>query len=137
MKSSGAAAHDALIAFLRAAPAVTALVGQRIYDRAPQDVAFPYVTLGLSRTDRFRVQGSDGCSLFCEITGWTRTTSGGKYEAETLRAALEDVLDDAALTVSGHRFQGCWVEGGTVDRLGDGLTVRVSINLRIDTLIPA
>jgi hypothetical protein len=76
MKSSGAAAHDALIAFLRAAPAVTALVGQRVYDRAPQDVPFPYVTLGLSRTDRFRVQGSDGCSLFCEVNGWTRTTSG-------------------------------------------------------------
>jgi len=136
MRSSGAAVHDALIAYLRAAPAVAALVGSRVYDRVPQGVTFPYVALGLSRTDRFRVQGADGCSLFCEINAWTRATSGGKHDAETLRAALEDALDDAALTVSGHKFQGCWVEGGTVDRMGDGLTVRVSINLRIDTLVP-
>ncbi len=136
MRSSGPAVHDALIAYLRAAPAVAALVGARVYDRVPASVTFPYVALGLSRTDRFRVQGADGCSLFCEVAGWTRATSGGKHDAETLRAALENALDDAALTVSGHKFQGCWVEGGTVDRMGDGLTVRVSINLRIDTLVP-
>lgn len=136
MRDSSAAVHDALIAFLRANASVTALVGQRTYDRPPQNVTFPYIALGKSRTDRFRVSGAngDGVTIYCEVHIWSRPTAGGKYECDAIKAAVANALDNAALVVAGHKLCGVWVEGAIVNRMGDGLTLNGIVNLRIDTL---
>lgn len=136
MKNSAAAVHDGLIAFLRADAGVLALVGARVYDRAPQSVTFPYVALGRSRSDRFRMSGAggDGATIYCEVHVWSRAATGGKYECEAITATVANALDDAALSASGHKVCGVWVEGTTVNRMGDGLTLNGIINLRIDTL---
>jgi hypothetical protein len=41
--------QKAVVARLKADAGVTALVGQRIYDRVPPDAVFPYVSLGRSK----------------------------------------------------------------------------------------
>ncbi len=141
MKDSSPAVHDALISFLRAhgdvAPLVTgseADARPRIYDRPPQGVKFPYIALGMTRVTRFRLPGLDGCAVTCEFYCFSRATSGGKHEAETVKAAVAGALDDAKFDVEGHTLVGAFVEGTTVTREQDGLTIKGIVTARFDTV---
>lgn len=44
--SAAVALQDAVLSALKADPAVAGYVGDRIYDGAPPDVAYPYISLG-------------------------------------------------------------------------------------------
>lgn len=135
MRDSRPAFHNGLVTFLRAAPEARAYVAQRTYDRPPQGVAFPYVGLGRSRTDRFRYTGGrDGVTIYQEVHVWSRAGSGGAHECGQITAALADLLDDARVTIAGHTLVGLFVEATDVIRMGDGLTHQGVINLRADTL---
>jgi len=137
MKHNSFAVQAALIAFLRAEPRVTVLVGQRSYDAVPSSVLFPYLEFGLTRTKPFRVNGAHGSSTTLEVYVWTRPSATeviGKRQAEQITGELAEVLHGSALNISGHGMQGVFVEQSSVARMGDGLTVRGIVTLRVDTL---
>ena len=62
--SVSAAIQKLIVNRLKAHAGVTALVAGRVYDRAPLDAAFPYISLG--PTDAVRVPGD--CKTLRDVT---------------------------------------------------------------------
>lgn len=137
MRSSQAEVHNALIAAMRADAGLAALVGQKVYDSVPPNAVHPYVQLYGSRIEAWR-PGEDGCTVFAEIHVWTRPavsgTPAGKIGAERIGQAIADALDNITLTLANdHVCEACRVYQVSVTRMGDGLTVRSQVNVRVDT----
>lgn len=109
MTSSSVAFADAVIAALRADPDVAAIYGARVYDRAPDAVVYPYISLGPS--DFSMEEIGDDCGTLTDetlqIDLWHR--DGGalwptKNGCKAVALALNDkdvVLADYAT----HRLQ--------------------------------
>lgn len=95
------AIQAAMIAAMRGASAVSALVGARVYDRAPQEVAFPYVSLGpMFSNPTLETISGEGWEMTAQIDVWSRAPNG-RVEAEQIAVAVGDALHDAALAISG------------------------------------
>lgn len=70
---------------------VPAVVG-RVYDRAAEDTAFPYITLGPS----FWIDASVEC-----ISGRTQTVQVDIWHNGTAKGVLEDIVDDVSAALDG------------------------------------
>lgn len=83
---------------------LTALVGSRIYDRPPRNVAYPCVVYSL---DKSQARGF-GTRELAEVTLRVSVLSKSETQAEgqAIAKKVEDLLSDAALTVSGHQLAG-------------------------------
>jgi hypothetical protein len=87
----GLALQGAINTTLRAATAVTALVGTRIYDRVPQGVAFPFIQLGdVQGIDDGHDCGDAAEEVFLDVHVWSRAV--GKVEAQTITASVKAAL---------------------------------------------
>lgn len=93
---------DALVATLKAAPAVTAIVGQRIHAMAPRLPTYPCVVV--SRSEGRPVGGVDGESIEHLLTLTCASRFGGPEEARALVAAVRAALHDARPTLTGRRL---------------------------------
>lgn len=96
------ALQAAIVAALRADPAVAALVGGRVYDEPPEDVEFPYCRIGMTDLRILRLSGpwaDDDVMLSVECH--SRPTSG-RVEAARIAHAVRRCLDGAALALAGH-----------------------------------
>lgn len=128
-------AEIALVAALRSAaldaPSLQTLIGDRIYDDPPADVAFPYVTLG--RVESRPADAASGEALEHAITlhAWSRY--GGRAEAIDVIAALRGALHNAALDLEGHRLVLLLATFADVFRSGDGRTTHGVLRLRAIT----
>lgn len=96
------ALQAALVAALKADAGVSALVGARVYDRAPEAVAFPYLSLGPERTEPFDAQGTEGREIVWQVDVWSE--AAGRVEARQIMAAVAARLHEGALTVTGFAF---------------------------------
>lgn len=94
----------ALVAALKAAAGVTALVSTRVYDAAPESPTFPYVTLGDGQVIPDKADCIDGVEIFAVIDCWSR--ANGYPEVKRLAAAVVAALDDNPqdLTVAGYNL---------------------------------
>ena len=92
---SDQALADGLVAALKAAPAVTAILGQRIYARSPRVPTYP--CLAVSRTESRIVEGEVVEHL---LTLTCVSKFGGPEEA---RAVVATMVDAREATVSGAR----------------------------------
>jgi hypothetical protein len=91
----------AVIAALRAAGPVAALVGARVYDRAPQSVVFPHVSLGpMLAAPAVETLAGEGWELSVQVDVWSRGADG-RVEALRICRAVGDALHDVALSISG------------------------------------
>jgi hypothetical protein len=93
---------DALVATLKAAPAVTAVVGQRIHAMAPRMPTYPCVVV--SRSEGRPVGGVDGEGIEHLLTLTCASRFGGPEEARALVAAVRAALHDAKPTLAGRRL---------------------------------
>ena len=93
---------DALVATLKAAPAVTAVVGQRIHAMAPRLPTYPCVVV--SRSEGRPVGGVDGEGIEHLLTLTCASRFGGPEEARALVAAVRAALHDARPTLAGRRL---------------------------------
>ena len=66
------ALQQAVFARLGAFAALTALVGARIYDHAPQDATFPYVVIGDDTTIPFDTHSTVGGEHTITVHTWSR-----------------------------------------------------------------
>jgi hypothetical protein len=131
MSDPSLAMQKAVVARLKATAGVTALVGQRIYDRVPQDATFPYVEIGdFQSVDDSAPPCVDGCEVFIEIQVWSRAVGQveAKQIASAVRAALNNhtpTLDDPHAAVGPIEHRDTRSVGA-----GDGLTTRMIVNFR-------
>lgn len=74
-----------------------------VFDEAPQGTAFPYVTFGDSREQRFDVHGRGGKSAVIVLDIWGRER--GFKELEDIAEEIDGILDQRpeSITVTGFR----------------------------------
>lgn len=86
--------QKAVVAALQGHPGFTA----PIYDRPPQDTAFPYVSLGstLGQPD-VETQGSEGFEISMTFDTWSREP--GRAEAADIMRDIYDVLHNSNLSL--------------------------------------
>ncbi|MFN6976711.1 MAG: DUF3168 domain-containing protein [Gemmobacter sp.] len=114
------ALQAALIARLRAHPAVASIVAGRVHDEPPQDVAFPHVRLGVFDLAPLRLSGA--CTdedIRFSVECHSRPLSG-RVEVARLARAVREALDDAPLAVTGWRVDWCVFTAEAVSRAADG-----------------
>ena len=123
-----AAVHDALTTD---AALVAALGGPKIYDEPPREAAFPYVTLGETRVSDFSAGSEPGLEHQLTLHAWSR--QGGHREAHVIAGALLQALDDAPLTLAGHRLVNLRFSIADVRREADGRTYHALVRFRAVT----
>ena len=101
--SASAALQSAIYAKLAADPPLLALLGTpRIYDDAPQDAPFPYLTFGASTARDWSTATEPGEEHLVTLHVWSRAR--GRREAFALVNAIRAALHDQSLALVGHRL---------------------------------
>jgi Protein of unknown function (DUF3168) len=100
--------QGAIVARLRADPAVAALVAGRIYDAVPQGAVFPYVSIGPVDSVDDDADCITGLEVAQQIDCWSRATGFPECKkiVDAVRAALHDyplALTTNALAFFQHR----------------------------------
>lgn len=123
-----AALQSAVYQHLLADSAVSALVGDAVYDAVPAgDVVDTYVSLGPEDVrDRSDKSGSGAEHRF---TVSVVTQSAGFGAAKDVAAAIGDALEDADLVLNRGRVVGLWFEKASARRSGKAGRIR-RIDLR-------
>lgn len=92
---------EAMIAALKADPAVGALIGDRIYDTQPaRGAKMPYSAFGEVSGGPWDTKTEDGMEVTVTLNTFSQSESS--QEVRLVQAAISDVLDDAALSIAGH-----------------------------------
>lgn len=113
----------AVVAALKASSGVGAVAGDRIYDRAPENVTYPCITLGLRNGSPWESQLVSGWELMLTINVWSRAYGSG--EAENVAKAVYVALHDVALTLSTQTFGFGQLVGQNTTSDADGITTLV------------
>ena len=98
--SYGLAIQAALVARLKAASGVAALVSTRVYDEPPQSPTFPYVRIGNIEVSPLRADCVSAATVTFGIEAHSRPVSG-RVEAARCLEAVVAALDGFALVVTG------------------------------------
>ncbi|WP_421724236.1 DUF3168 domain-containing protein [Bauldia sp.] len=125
------ALQAAVRAALIADSGVGALVGDRIYDEPPRGPTFPYVSFGEARASDWSTGTETGAEHRLVLNVWSRHR--GKAECWAIVEALQAILDDAALTLDGHRLINLRFETADVRRDRDRITWTASVRFRAVT----
>ncbi|MBL8579005.1 MAG: DUF3168 domain-containing protein [Mesorhizobium sp.] len=98
--SSAAELQKAIFAALGANGALAALVGTRILDHAPANVAFPYIIFGRTSVYDWSTGTESGTEQTFTLHVWSR--GKGKKEALAIMDLVRETLHDGALALEGH-----------------------------------
>jgi hypothetical protein len=96
------ALQAAIVAALRADGGLSSLVADRIWDRAPQGGAFPFVSLGPELSAPWEGSDLEGWEVEWQVDTWSR--GDGAVECRRVMAAVASVLHREPLSVSDHRL---------------------------------
>lgn len=89
------AIYDALVADV----GVGALVGDRIYDGAPEKAAFPYITFGPTQQIMDDMDCVEGERHYIQLDAWDRS-QGRKVNAKRISDAVKAALHDKSLSLA-------------------------------------
>lgn len=110
----------ALVAALKAAPAVSALVAARVHADAPRHPVYPCVSLGRQESRPFGADGDLGANgLEHLLTVTCASKFGGPEEARAVTAAVRAALHNAPLLVADRRLVTLRVTYADVFRAAD------------------
>ena len=98
--SSAAELQKAIFEALGANGALAALVGTRIFDHAPANVAFPYITFGRTSVYDWSTGTESGTEQLFTLHTWSKAK--GKKEALEIMELARTTLHDASLDLEGH-----------------------------------
>jgi len=133
--SASWALQQAMHAALIANAPLAAFVSDRIYDRPPPDVTFPFVTLGdmeVIAADTGEGGGTDaGAAHRLTLSVWSR--ENGRREAKEIMSAIYEVLHNAALLLPGHTLVSLQFERGSIGFAGEAEAVRGQLRFRAYT----
>lgn len=114
------ALQKAILAALTGAADLGALVGDRVYDAAPRNAVFPYVSIGQASVADWSTGSEAGAEHTLVLHAWSR--AAGKKESYAILAAIEGALHDASLGLDGHHLVNLRFEFADVTRDRDGIT---------------
>jgi hypothetical protein len=100
----------------------------RVFDEAPSDPIFPYLTFGRSESQPLDNDAAPAIEQILHLHVWSRY--GGRREAKEGMAAIRAALHDASLTLDGHRLASLKATYTDVFRAGDGRTIHGILRLR-------
>lgn len=120
--------QGAIVAALKADPAVTALISGRVYDQVPPQAAFPYVTIGEDQTLPAWADCYDGADVILTLHAWSRAV--GYPEVKRLAAAVSAALDGVEVTIETIRLVDISWTGSRFLRDPDGNTRHAVIGFR-------
>lgn len=92
--------QEAIVAALKAAAPVAALVGQRIFDQVPANTPFPYITYGADDVIQDDADCITAYEVSVQIDVWSRVK--GQPEMKRIAEAVRETLHDADLTLDNH-----------------------------------
>lgn len=84
---------------LSASPALTAIVGTRIYDRVPDDAQFPYVVIGVAEFNGRDSHTHSGWTASITLAAWTQNL--GRNQAFQILEIIETLLHNQTLGANG------------------------------------
>lgn len=125
---------EALVATLKATPAVTAIAGQRVYGASPRLPTFPCVVVTRAENKPFGGSGGEGTEHILTLTCASRF--GGPEEARALVAAVRAALHDARPAVTGRRLVNLRVPYADVFNGADRETILGVVRVRAVTENP-
>ena len=99
---------------------VAALVGNRIFDGPPRNLAFPSVTFGDTRSADWSTATEDGAEHRLQLHAWSRER--GKAECWAVLDAIRAALAAGGLEPDGHALVNLRFESMDVGQDRDGLT---------------
>lgn len=97
--SAAAELQKAVISQLAATAAVTAYLGQRIYDNAPQGAVFPFLSLGPGQELDDSADCIDGSECFLQLDIWTQE-GGSQLSAKMICGAVRKALHGKDLALA-------------------------------------
>ena len=100
--NSAAELQKAIFEALAANGALAALVGTRVFDHAPANAAFPYITFGRTSVYDWSTGTESGTEQFFTLHVWSKAK--GKKEALEIMELVRSTLHDAALELEGHKL---------------------------------
>jgi hypothetical protein len=100
--SSDAELQKAIFGALGANGALAGLVGTRIFDHAPANVAFPYITFGRTSVYDWSTGTESGTEHLFTLHVWSK--GKGKKEVLEIMQLARETLHDAALELEGHKL---------------------------------
>jgi hypothetical protein len=114
--------------------ALSALVSTRIYDDAPQAVAFPWVEIGDGQSipdDTSQATGASdaGVSDFFDLHVWSRYA--GKKEVKQIVDVLHGLLHEVSFTIAGRSSASAWIRSVRILRDPDGITRHGIVNVEV------
>jgi hypothetical protein len=103
MTAPAAELQKAVFEALAANAAVTALLGGgKIYDHAPANVAFPYLTFGRTSIFDWSTGTESGTEQLFTLHVWSKAK--GKKETLAIMEAVRALLDDGSLELDAHHL---------------------------------
>lgn len=85
---------------MQSAELASLMDGVRLYDRAPANAVFPYLTFGRTSAYDWSTDTENGAEHLVTIHAWSKER--GKSQCHVLLDVVRVELDDAALTLDGH-----------------------------------
>jgi len=105
--------QEAIFAALNADAAIGFMLAG-IYDEAPQEAAYPYLSMGESRFRNAGLKGTSGAEVNFDLIIWSNDP--GQMQVKELMTAVETSLESAELTLSGHDLATLRLESATCVR---------------------
>jgi len=118
--------QGAIIARLRGYAPLTALVGQKVYDRPPADAAEPYVDIGEAQSLRRDAECTDAQEIYLTLHAWSVYT-GGFMEVKQIADAVVTALHQHPMTLPTNRLISISHRQTRVFDDGDGVTSHAAI----------
>ncbi len=126
------ALQGAMLALLRGDAELAALLGgPKVHDRPPRRQALPHVTFGEMETREWNTFTARGHEHRITLHIWSE--HGGRREAYRIIARLDELLDDAALSLQDHHLVNLRSIFWTVLRARDGRLFQGILRLRATT----
>lgn len=113
--------QGAIVARLKSYAPLTALVGQKIYDRPPADAKEPYVDIGEAQSLRRDAECADAQEIYLTLHAWS-VYPGGFMEVKQIADAIVAALHQYDMTLPTNRLISISHRQTRVFEDGDGIT---------------
>lgn len=101
--SASWALQQGIFQVLAANPEVTGLLGgTHIFDNAPRNASFPYLTFGQTTERDWSTGSEDGSEHTVTLHVWSR--AGGRKETQEIIDKVRSVLNSSPITIDDHHL---------------------------------